>query len=271
MAINLQPLFATEDDVPESQTVTISRDDYALNETTGRYELQVTEANGFAFEDVSGMRTTLEKFKTDNKSLTTNGKAFAGLGRTVEEIQTALAELDTLKATGGNVDEQVRSVTAQLEAVKKAQTEEIVKATDPFKRQLGMAHEQLGGALKTAKLTAAITEADGSIDLLLPMLERETKADVADDGTMRVFIINPDDGTERVGKNLEPMTFRELVVEKKADDKFSRAFNANGHSGGGGENNDQAGGTLTTGKITPEQAGSLSMSEYRKARTGGQV
>ena len=277
MAIRIAPQFDNAEDIPTETTVTVKPEDYKKDPNTGKMVLEVVEADGFAYENISGLRSTLERLKTDNKTGVASLKPFQDLGMDPAALTAALDELKGLKAAAGQDEtEQVATLKAEIETIKEGHREAANKAVQeaiaPLEAKLGAAQGQARSLTVDAQLTTAISEAGGSIPLLKPALMREVKSEVNDDGTIKVTIINPTDQTERIGTGTDAMTFEQLVAEKKELPEYAPAFSAEDASGGGGQGGGGGGGGGGgAGKLTVAQVEALTPTEYVKAREEGRI
>jgi hypothetical protein len=238
-------------------------DHYTLDEGTGRYNLDVTPTNGYALEDVAGLKSTLGKLKERAVNAEGAAKPFSELNLSASEITAQLSELTSLRDAQGNETEVVSALKSSLESLKAQSLVEIDKAVAPINSKLDARTAQLKEITIVNELRKAITAAEGNPLLLIPALLGQVQARENDDGTISAVIVDAE-GTERVmGAGLESMSFGDLVAEVKENPDYAQAFAASGASGGG--TNSNVNNTNTRGKLTAEQAGKLSMPEYRKA------
>jgi len=81
-------------------------------------------------------------------------------------------------------------------------------------------------------VTAAVVEAKGDPDLLIPHIVKRVK--ITEDGGKFDVAVLDDAGDKRFnGVTGLPMTIKDLVVEMKADKKWGRGFDADAPAGGG--------------------------------------
>lgn len=193
----------------------------------GKYVLDVTPVGGLALENVTGLKTALEKERTNVRNLTVSVKKFEGLDP--DAARDALGRLDEIK--NFDPDKKVS------EAVK-LREQELLKQHDKVTRDLQGKNEKMSKALEkhlvTSAVTRAISEAKGRIKLLLPHVSSCVRVRETDAGDYVAEVIDPSTGTVRVGDaNGSPMTIGQLVNEFKSSDEFASAFDASGASGGG--------------------------------------
>jgi hypothetical protein len=255
----LKPFVESDSDIPAGL-----ESHYSLDEESGRYLLQVAPSDGFALENVAGLKSTLGKFKERAQNAEGALQTFQALEMNAEELSTALGELNALRESQGNESEQVTALKQSIENLKQQAKAEVDKATAPIKSKLDARTRQLEQVAIVNELQKAIVEEGGNPTLLIPALMPQVKAKEMDDGSIRPVVIDKD-GTERIsinGTEMGNLSFSELVAEIKEKPEYAPAFSASNASGGGinGSVNNN-----TRGKLTAEQAGRLSMAEYRKA------
>jgi hypothetical protein len=262
----LSPKYSSADDVPETL-----RDFYAQQEGSDDFILQVEATGGFALEDVAGLKSTLGKLKDRVAKSDDALKGYTALDKSSSELQGLLSELATLQESQGSESDAVAAVRLEMDNLKRSAKSELEKAIAPITELSNTRLDQLKSLLIDAKLREAIIAEGGSPKLLMPVLKNEVRARTDDSGNVIVEIIDAE-GTPRVtGADLNPMGFDDLVRERKQDDELAVAFSANGHSGGGTKADTTTNGSTNTRQLTPEQAGALTMDEYRKAKDEGLI
>jgi len=261
----LKAFYTTEAEVPESL-----REHYVQAEGEDRFVLAVEEQEGFALENVANLKSALGRLKDEATKANNSLKPFAALKAQPEEIAEALAELATLREAKGDESEQMAALRLEMDNLKKSAKTELEKALAPVKSLSDSRLEQIKELLIDTKLQAAIIEEGGSPKLLMPVLKNEVRATTNDEGKVVVEIVDADGSPRVTGADLSPMSFSDLVREKKQDDELAVAFKANGHSGGGTEPDT----TTRNGNgraLRPEDVERMSPAEYRKAREGGLI
>jgi len=256
--------YATEEEVPAG-------DKEHYSEANGQWVLQLSNSgDGWAVENVTGLKSALSKQTDGRKRAETALQAFSALNTSAADIATQLEEYVVLKESAGNESEVVKGLNAQITNIRQAQKDEISKVVAPLESRNGKLVTQLETALIDVALTKEIIDAKGSVPLLIRALKDEIKATIAEDGTFSFAVVDAE-GTPRVtGADLAPMGLKALVAEKKAIPDFARAFegtDASGNEGAAGG----AGGGGGNGQLTPEQVDAMSMAEYRTAREKGTI
>lgn len=206
-------------------------------------------------------------------------KAFEDLltasGVTVEEGKSSVdalkAHLDALALSAKNGGE----LKINLEAIKadfKKQTDAIKTESDTKvgKMQGSLERYLVGDAAK-----GAISDAKGSIDLLMPHVRSQVK--VVAEGEDYVVRVVDGEGNLRLGTTGSPMSIKELIGEMKTKPTYARAFESDTKGGSGTQVQTKSatpmartGGELTsTGKIAAGLAkGRFESGGRMKAATG---
>lgn len=195
-------------------------------EKDGKFVLDVRPVDGFALEDISGLKTALETERENSKKAAENLKSFGDL-----DPKAAKAALDKLEEIKNfDPDAMVKAGMEQREAdLIKAHGAELEKISKEATDLRG----QLQSNLITAAATKALADAEGSISLLLPHVERFTRMKQNEHGQFVAEVINAD-GVARVGDGQgNPMTIPQLVEEMKSKDDFAAAFKGTKSSGTG--------------------------------------
>ena len=261
----LMPLYDSADDVPESL-----RDHYEATDD-GRMMLAVDSKDGVALENVTGLKTALGTQKAKAEKAERALKAYKALEHEPEEISSMLEELGELKDSSNQTrsnSDRVSQLQAEVEKTRTVAQREREKQLAPIQEKLSARTEQLKQVMIDQSLTDAISTAGGSVPLLLRPLKDEVQAAENDQGVIEVQIVDGEGIPRVTGADLKPMTFAELVAEKKADAIYAGAFGANGSSGGGLQATANNG---SPASLTPEVIANMSQREYERAREAGQL
>lgn len=208
-------------------------------EKDGKFVLDVESVDGFALEDVGGLKSTLGKEMTRRKALEKDFAKFKDIDPDkAREALVKLEELgniDPLKEADKIIDQRLKAATGQL--VEKHTKE--LQAERAEKQSLEAAFSEV---LIDQAATAAIAEAKGSVELLLPHVQRHTRVRKLEDGRRVVEVVDKD-GTVRIADSKgNPMTITDLVAEMRKSEAFGRAFEGTGNSGSGMRPPNQPGG-----------------------------
>lgn len=217
----------------------------------GSFILDVTPTDGLALENVTGLKKTVETLRVSQKDLTNSVKAgetalaaekakFTGIDP--EQAREAIGKIDDIKNWDGEkkIAEAVKSVetkhTQMLEELNKKHKEVVTGLEATVTSTQGQLHEEI----VTSKITRAIHEADGNVELLLPHVKSQVRMAKNSDGKF-IPEVTYANGTPRIGDNEgNPMTVSQLVAEMKDKDTFASAFkgvNSTGSGNHGSSNN----------------------------------
>jgi len=235
--MKLKVIYATQEEIPEQY-----RDLFVERE--GKFWL---DAEGV--EDVSGLKSALSKERTGRQTAEATLRALKEAGiETAEqarELTTRMAELQSLDPN----KEADKIAATKLEELKKQLVKQHEKDIDKYKTETGEMRGQLEEHLITASATKAIAEAKGSVDLLLPIIQRQSRIRKAENGKFIVEIIGADNMPRIGDSNGNAMTIEQLVTEMKGSERFGRAFESSGTTGTGGPGDRKGGPPPPSGKV----------------------
>jgi hypothetical protein len=217
------------EDAPEAL-----RDHYvagtAENGADGKFVLAVEPVGGFALEDVSGLKSALGKERTTREKLERDVVAFKDLDPT--KARAALTELEELKKLDPTAEAD-KIANTKFEAAKAQLLEKHGQEVGQRDERIGKLTGAVDRLVRQAAATAAIAEAKGSVELLLPHVLAHTKVKETEAGDFIVEVVDKD-GNARIGDARGgAMDLRGLVAEMRESDTYARAFDGDGHSGSG--------------------------------------
>jgi len=199
----------------------------------GKFVLGVEAVAGWNLEDVSGLKTALSRERTNAQTASTQLAKFVdheGKPMDPGKVLQALEELGELKKLDPK-SQADQLANSKFESLK-------TQLLDTHKTELSAREERINKLTSTVSsllidsvATGAIAEAKGAVELLLPHVQRHTRVKETD-GKFSVEVVDKD-GNVRVNSKAEPMTIAELITEMRGSDTFGRAFDAEGHTGGG--------------------------------------
>jgi len=228
----LKAVLDNIDDAPEAV-----RDHYTEQE--GKYVLTVEPVGGYALEDVSGLKSALGKERTARETLERDVVRYKDIDP--DKARTALAELEELKKIDP-ASEADKIANTKFEAAKSQLLEkhqgEVGQRDDRIKFLTGTVDD----LVRQQRATAAIAEAKGSVDLLLPHVLKYTRT-VEKEGRFAVDVVDADGNVRISNAKGDPMSIKDLVAEMRQTETFSRAFDGEGHSGTGKTHDNPGGGT----------------------------
>lgn len=230
----LKSIIAKLEDAPENVR-SLYRAGTAQEDAEGKFVLDVEPVEGFALENVEGLKSALASERSEHVQSKQKLKAFEGIDPTkakdaiakVEELGT----LDPKKDVDRLVDEKVQ---AQLTQVNERHQGETTKLTKRIESRDALLRRTLveDAAIK------AVTAEKGDPDLLLPHVLPSIQLDLEEDEESgdikpKIKVIDAK-GNIRIGDSQGGnMTIDQLVGEMKKHEKFSRLFEGSGHTGTG--------------------------------------
>lgn len=224
----LKAVVDTLDDAPETL-----REHYragTANEgTEGKFVLAVEAVGGFALEDVSGLKSALGKERTTREKLERDVVKFKDLDP--EKAREALAKLEEL----GSLDpakEADKIANTKFEAAKAQLLEKHTGEIIAREERIGFLSKAVENLLIDAAATAALAEAKGSVQLLLPHVKAHARVKEVD-GKFTVEVVDAAGNGRIADAKGAPMGIKDLVAEMRESDAFARAFEGEGHSGTG--------------------------------------
>ena len=210
----------------------------------GTYELQVEpvtiESGGkkktYALEDVAGLKSALQKERTDKEALMAKAKDFEGFDpKEVREMKERLSKLSDDPTTDEKVKVKFDSLQKQLNEKHANERKALEDSLAGLEREntVLLVDNALNQALGKHKLI------EGGAELILPHLKSQVKIVKGSDGKRSARVIDLATGQERVSlrkDNTGPMDIEELV-ELTSKSKIGKAVfagsGASGSDGGG--------------------------------------
>jgi len=227
-------------------------------QSDGTFLLDVTAVEGFALEDVKGLKSALSSERTTREAAENKLKSFEGLD--VDKARDALSKVEEMAnwKPEDKVKEQIAVLKQQIEDKHRG---ELTKKED----EVSMLTKQLQKKMIDSDAIKAIAEHGGSpksASVLLYPIRELTRMRKTDSGDFIVEVIG-NDGNPRISPasgSTSPMSISELVVEMKSNDAYAPLFDGTGASGSGAVQSS----TTKTGKITNEELGKLPPAERLK-------
>lgn len=192
--------------------------------------------DGWALDDINGLKAAITTERSTRKDLERKMKDFEG----IEDPAAAREALEAMMAG------RLKS-SKDIEEWKK--TAEAKFATDAAKirTQTDGLTKQLRELMVDRAAMQAIVEAGGNPKLLMPIVRNAAKAEMAEDGTFSVTLVD-DSGKElmtRTSGSSAPMQFSEYVHTLRDSQEYKAAFAGSGVGGSG--SNHAAGGSARSG------------------------
>ena len=221
----------------------------------GTYLLDVTPIDGFALEDVKGLKSSLGAARSERDAAQAQLRNFGDLDP--NKAREALKKIEDMAKW-----EPEEKVKEQIEAIK-------AQLTDKHKTELDKKHEELANLTKQLEqvmideLATKEIVAQGGIKtsptVLLPYIRGITRMRQVD-GKFVSEVVGAD-GNARISpatNSTGTMTIAELITEMKGQEAFSPLFNGSGATGSGatGSNTQRTGGRVNLeelAKLPPAQ------------------
>jgi len=251
-------------------------------EKDGKFYLSVEKVNGLALENVDGLKSTVEKLRTAEKtlqqslksvqdSLNEHSKKYEGIDP--EVARSALSKIDEIKNWDGET--KVKKAVEVAEQKLQAKMNELVKThstkVEELEDELANSQSQLQDAIVTSRIIEAIHKEGGSVDLLIPHVRKNVNMIKDNNGKWKPEVIN-DDGNPRIGDSQgNPMTITQLVQEMKSKDVFAAAFTGASSTGSGKSGSSEAGTQKKTDVKVVKASDKTAMSQNLEQIASGKV
>lgn len=207
----------------------------------GKFVLKVETVSGFSLENVEGLKSALGRERTRADRAEGKIKKFGDLDP--DAARSAIDRVAELEAIDPK-KEADKLAQAKIDAA----TKQLVDKHAADMASAGTRNEVLLGQVRSLLIdnvaTVALAEHKGSVDLLLPHVQRHTRLKEVDGGKFLVEVIDKE-GNPRIGDSKgTPMTVGQLVAEMRQSDTFGRAFEGTGQTGSGTPPNGGGGTTV---------------------------
>lgn len=214
----------------------------------GKFFLDVTAVDGVELSDVTGLKKALSTERTARETAERSLGSFKDIDPT--KAKDALAKVAEM-ANWNPEKEVAEKIRAREEQLIKKHGE----TTAQFEARIKRITKQLEGNLVIAAATKALADAQGSVALLLPHVQRFTRMRELEDGRFVVEVLD-ESGNVRIGDTHgNPMTIPQLVDEMKNNEQYAPAFKGTGSTGSGGNGGGTPPKTPTGGKPIPQGGG----------------
>lgn len=194
-------------------------------EQDGKFVLDVTPVDGLALENTKGLKTALEKERSERRKAT---ERIALLGDyDPDVIKEAVSKLEEIKSWDPDkkVSEAVKAREAQIIELHKKELGKVSSKADTLRRHLER-------VLIDQAAERAIAEAKGNVKLLLPHVKSSLR--VREDGERFFAEVVNENGEARIGdKDGQPMSISQFVEELRTSPDFASAFSASDSRGSG--------------------------------------
>lgn len=232
----LAALLATLAGLPEATASLYVKRTVKINgQDQERFVLDVTEADGFALEDVRGLRGTVAAVRSERDDHKAKLDLFGDItptqAKTAVEKVTEFAKLDPKK----QAEEAVRIREEQLVTNHKKELSE-------KEARLAAVTNQLQDTLVLSELRTELAKVSDSPEVLVPHLSPRVK--MRENATTKAFerVVLDRNGHPGIADGAgTPMQITHLIEEFRANPQFKMLFKGTGSSGSGGAGNGQGG------------------------------
>lgn len=205
----------------------------------GKFVLAVEEVGGYALENISGLKSALGKERGTREQLERDVVRFKDIDP--DKAREAMAKWEEFQ-TIDPAKEADKIANTKFEAARDQLVKSHEAALKPLSERAAKLTSAVDALTRKQQATAAIAEAKGAVELLLPHVLGHTTVKETEAGEFVVEVVDPA-GATRFGSTGQPMTVAELVAEMKGAETFSRAFDGDGQSGSG-KTADKPGGSV---------------------------
>lgn len=209
----------------------------------GKFVLAVEAVGGYALEDVQGLKSALGKERTQREKLERDVVAFKDLDPA--KARAALTELEELKKLDPTAEAD-KIANTKFESARTQLLEKHQGEMSALTDRNGFLTKTVEGLLVDAVATAALAEAKGSVELLLPHVKAHARVKEAD-GKFTVEVVDAAGNGRIADAKGSPMGIKDLVAEMRQSETFARAFEGEGHSGSGKQPDNPGGGGAKKG------------------------
>lgn len=206
----------------------------------GKFILAVEPMEGFALENVAGLKSALSSERSKREEIERKAREFEGLDPA--DVRKKLEKYDQLSQIDPN-KEADRLAHEKVEAFKTQAQKDIAKAEEKAKAREEQLMGQVTQLLLTSEAKSALAKHSGDIELLLPHIERKTRVREGQDGQFVVEVLDSNGIARIKDASGALMSIEDLVVEMRGTETFGKAFANGGTSGGGGNERPGSGGS----------------------------
>lgn len=226
----------------------------------GRFYVKIDPVDGFEFQNISGLRSSLDKEKANFAAASLQLSEFSGLSPA--RAREAIEKMNQMSTWSPE-----KKVQEQIASVQAAMTEAHSVEIKPLKDKLGKLRGQLEREVLHSAAVAACVKHEADVDLILPHVLSAIRVEELPDGTIAPRVYN-DQGTVRYsmreGQSGLPMPIEELVGTMKTQTKYKPLFKGLGQAGSGAMTPGRAGSSNGNFVLTSEEA--RDPVKYRKTR-----
>ena len=197
-------------------------------ERDDRFILDVKSVDGYELGQNSKLKSALEKERGNAEAERRKNSAFEGLDP--KAARDAIAKVAEMKDWDPDkkIEEGIKARETQLIS---AHADEKTKWEKDTSKLMGY----LNDSLIKAEAVEAINELEGSVTLLMPWIEKQTRLKHTEGKGFEPEVVNEEGHGRIAGSDGKPMSVHQLVEEMKGMKKYAGAFKGTGHSGSGAQ------------------------------------
>ena len=208
-----------------------NRQDYVLHEKLNKFVLNVEPVEGWALEDVRGLKAVMSDRTERHKQASDRLAAYGDI--TPESAKEAFEKLSALGEFGDKkkLDERLSSMTSQVE--KKYQTEVTKKQEEINLLTATVSKVLIDG--EAARILAD-PKVKGSYPLLIGVIRQWTKVERDEKGGFALKVVDPENGTPLLSQqqgNNGPMGLEEFITSLRNKPDYQMAFAGSSATGSG--------------------------------------
>lgn len=236
-------------------------------ETGGKFRLQVEGVDGFALEDVGGLKKALTTERGNASTYAKQLKAFEGLDAT-----KAREAIEAMELGGAKNDEETKTL---LDNMKKQLGDKHGLEITALDAKMANMKKQLVGGLVDGAASKAFAKLGGNAELLMPHITSQTEVREVD-GVFQAVVIDKE-GNPRISSKAGStgnMSVGELVESMRGNETFAGCFKGSGATGGGANGNAGGGANGNDVVLTKEQyrdTPTFRAATERATKAGGKV
>lgn len=225
----LKAIVESLDDMDDA-TKSLYREVENEGEEASVFVLDVEAVDGWALENVDGLKTALQNERSQHAAATSKLEAFKDIDP--KKARDALSKVGEM--ANWTPEEKVQE---QIAARETAITEKWEGDYNALKTTHESAKAQLENLLLDGAIKDALIAEKGNIRLLTPHMRAQTRLDEKDDGKLEPVVIGADGQprfSKEAGSGTKLMSIRELAKELAKQDDFAGAFGKDTPSGNHG-------------------------------------
>lgn len=206
------------------------RGEYAKDEESGTFRLQVTPVGGFSLENIDGLKKALGSTRSERDGLKTKLDAWGDLDP--KAARDALADAEKFR-TFDPKTEADKIAQEKLQTWQKQVNEEWEAKYSPVAEENSTLRSQNARLLLNRDAGTLMADMDANPHLIMPLIMERVKFKTDSIGELGYEIVDAQ-GNKRIGdQHGNDMTLEQLFNELRDNEHTAGAFNGSGQSGSG--------------------------------------